>query len=147
MMEERGLFTEKKFSLGKWFQQSAYGLTSLMKWAKGDITDDQINLDDPTVTQSVNNQDNKYKRTALIYACRSLQPIDEILRKVKILIAMGADINLAADEFHEDDLSKNGLHVALDYIRLQKGESDSKTQIIGLLTTDPPSVPVTSSSA
>ena len=118
-----------------------------MKWAKGDLTDDQINLDDPTVTQSVNDQDNKYKRTALIYACRSLQPIDEILRKVKILIAMGADINLAADEFHEDDLSKNGLHVALDYIRLQKGESDSKTQIIGLLTTDPPSVPVTSSSA
>ena len=147
-MEEKGSFTEKKFSLGKFFQISAYGLTPLMKWAKGDLTDTQINLEDPNIKQSVNNQANRYKRTALIYACRSLQPLNEILRKVKTLIAMGADSTLRAEEVHDTNYAQpDGSYEALDYINQQKGDAGTLEMIRIELSRAPLSESLSSSSS
>lgn len=131
-MEQRS-----RFSLGKWFQQSAYGLTPLMKWAKGDLTDKQINLEDPAVKETVNIQEEKYDRTALIFACRSIQPLSEIRRKVDILIGMGADLTLTAAEYHDDDLTISGLYKAIDYINRQKDDGTGNLEAIKQAVTPP----------
>ena len=134
-MEQPGWITQTKLSLGKMFQVSAYGLTPLMKWEKGDLTDDQINLYDPEVRKTVNATDSKYHRTALIYACRSLQPLPEILRKVYTLIDMGTDVRHKAVETHDTDYNQpDGSYKALDYIEQQKGNTSTIDEIKKALT-------------
>jgi hypothetical protein len=113
------LETQNPTGLKWWIHQGSRGETPLMRWARGVIplTDEQLD----SLKDRVNEQDPNHSRTALMFACRSNQPLDVILGKVQKLLSMGANKDLLSD-----DVMRDGKHVrltALDYFNEYMSDS------------------------